>query len=434
VVTIALALVGACIAEAAHPGQNGKIAFASSRDVNGEIFLMDANGANPTNFTMSGALESAPEWSPDGRTIAFVSDRDGDYEIFTAPTDGSAAAKQLTFNTVIDDRPSFSPDGVFLAFETNQNGNFDIYTMRARDGGLRAALAANSALADQHASWSPLGDRIIFESDRGNGSTIDVYSADLLGNAAVNLTPNTPLSNDWQPDWSPDGRTIAYTNTSMVSQIVTMGADGLGNKPLVSADLAGFPTWSPDGRKIAFQARVGGSGANFEIFAMNSDGSGQSAVTSNPAGDSTPSWQPIVPTPAPGAPPPAATPTVRLPTLLTGRLAHNFSFNTAGLVTLHRLSVFDMKRNSNVLVRCRRGCSVTKRKTVSGTGWNLRPLFLRKRITVPVAIEVRITKPGLTIGRYLRLDISKRNRRVRSLVTECRIAYPSRKITNCRRI
>ena len=131
----------------------------------------------------------------------------------------------------------------------------------------------------------------------------------------------------------------------------------------------------------------------------------------------------------PGTPPPGL-----LPTVLTGRLAHKLSYRTSGRVTLKRLSVFGLKRRSNVLVRCLRGCSVAKRRVVPGFGWNLRPLFAGKRIVVPVSIEVRITKPGLVIGRYLRLDITRRSGRVRSRVIGCRIAHPSRKVTNCRRI
>ena len=429
---VALGLVRAGPAAGAHPGSNGKIAFYTNRDGNDEFYVMAPDGTGPTNITNSPTTSEGGgiEWSPDGRTVLFSSNRDGDYEIFKMPADGSAPPKQLTFNTVFDGSASFSPDGSAIAFARGQGVTSEIFTMRA-DGTLQAPLTQNTVL-DSDPSWSPAGDRIIFVS--GQTGNNEIFSSDLFGNPPTNLTNNPAFDAD--PDWSPDGKQIAFASDRDGDfEIVKMNANGTGQAPLtVNAAWDSFPAWSPDGTRIAFQSNRAGAPGPFDIATMNADGTSQTLITMTASDEEGAAWQPIPPTPGPGGPTEPTHPPVKLPTLLTGRLAFNFAFNTSGLVTLNRLSVFDMKRQSNVLVRCLKGCSLSKRKIVPGAGWNLRPLFLRKRITIPASIEARITKPGLVIGRYLRLDITKRNRRVRSQVTECRIAYPSRKITNCRRI
>src|SRR5687768_8813842 len=66
--------------QAAFPGANGKIAFASDRDGNGEIYTMNADGTNQTRITNNGAAETEPAWSPDGTKIAFASNRDGNFD------------------------------------------------------------------------------------------------------------------------------------------------------------------------------------------------------------------------------------------------------------------------------------------------------------------------------------------------------------------
>ena len=80
---------GSQSSEAAFPGENGKIAFVSSRTVKFDVFVMNADGDGQTNLTNNAATDSDPAWSPDGTKIAFNSSRDGNFDVFIMNADGS---------------------------------------------------------------------------------------------------------------------------------------------------------------------------------------------------------------------------------------------------------------------------------------------------------------------------------------------------------
>ena len=89
---------------------NGRqIAFSSNRDGNGEIYVMDADGKNPVRLTREPAKDSEPCWSPDGRKIAFTSVRDGNCEIYVMDDDGGNPTN-LTQIPVVDVSPAWPPN------------------------------------------------------------------------------------------------------------------------------------------------------------------------------------------------------------------------------------------------------------------------------------------------------------------------------------
>ena len=91
------------------------IVFVSWRDGNGEVYAMDADGSGPRNLTQHPAKDVRPAWSPDGRSIAFVSSRDRQSEIYVMNADGSRK-RNLTRDRASDDSPTWSPDGRRIAF------------------------------------------------------------------------------------------------------------------------------------------------------------------------------------------------------------------------------------------------------------------------------------------------------------------------------
>ena len=279
------------------------IVFVSWRDGNGEVYAMDADGSSPRNLTQDPAKDAGPAWSPDGRRIAFVSWRDGNSEIYVMNADGSGK-RNLTRDRASDDFPTWSPDGRRIAFVRGRlHGNprpgrdvrrwysYHLYVMNADGSGLRRLTRNQTGTSRHHQLvWSPDGRTIYFGR----------YLVRTDGSGARRL-PYIPLT----AVWSPDGTRIAFAGHKWLygaprkpgpccysshSDIYVMNADGSGRRKLThNARYNAEPAWSPDGQKIAFRSTRNG---NRDIYVMNADGSGKRNLTRNPARDGSPSWSP----------------------------------------------------------------------------------------------------------------------------------------------
>lgn len=121
----------------------------------GDVWVMRADGAGRRNVTRNGGLNEYPTWSPDGRSLAFNSHRDGQFEIYSAASTG-ARQRNLTRNPAKDQWPSWSPDGRLIAFMSDRDGNEDVFVMLADGTGVRN-LTRTSDLDESHPVWSPGG-------------------------------------------------------------------------------------------------------------------------------------------------------------------------------------------------------------------------------------------------------------------------------------
>lgn len=133
---------------------------------NVEIFTVGADGTNETNLTKFPAFDSDACASPDGKQIAFASDRDGAYEIYLMNADGSNV-RRLTHNEFEDVKPAFSPDGTRIAFTSARDGNEEIYVMNA--DGTNPRRVTNALGDDREPQFSPDGKYIVFAAD-GEGN------------------------------------------------------------------------------------------------------------------------------------------------------------------------------------------------------------------------------------------------------------------------
>ena len=273
---------------------SGVIAFYSDRDGNPEIYTMNADGSGLMRLTNDLGFDDSPAISPDGRQIVFLTARHDPqprfpnlkYEIYTMDINGSNL-KRLTNNEAGEDHPSWSPNGNKILFDADydEDGFFEIYSMD-QDGTNLTRLTTNAA-NDQFADWSPDGLQISFASDRNGNWDIFVMDADGSDQQALTSDP------DWElfPTWSPDGGQIAFTGlapNSRNTDVFLMNADGTDVHQLT--DSPGFdenPVFSPDGAQIAFQTQRDG---NFEIYLMNPDGNGQHPLLKDPSDELWPSW------------------------------------------------------------------------------------------------------------------------------------------------
>jgi len=276
------------------------IVFVSWRDGNGEVYAMDADGSAPRNLTQNPAKDVRPAWSPDGRRIAFASRRDGNSEVYVMNADGSGK-RNLTRSRASDDYPKWSPDGQRIAFlraapllsnrvpglGVNNLYGYDLYVVNADGSGLRRLTLNPKGSYHYQLVWSPDGRTIYFGR----------YLVRTDGSGARRL-PYIPIT----AVWSPDGRRIAFAAKpdwcrtgprpcyASHSDIYVMNADGSGTRKLThNARNNAEPAWSPDGRKIAFRSTRNG---NRDIYVMNADGSGKRNLTRHPARDGSPSWSP----------------------------------------------------------------------------------------------------------------------------------------------
>ena len=230
-------------AEPAWSPNGNSIAFVSDRDGNPEIYVMDATGSLQVRRTNAGA-NSRPAWSPDAGKIAFVSERDGNREIYVMNADGTNQLR-LTNNAAIDDQPAWSPDGSTIAFASNRDGNFEIYRMNADGSGSPTRLTTN-AVADVQPAWSPDGAKLVFSRPEGCCG-YNLWVMDAGGANAVQLTTSYS-AND--AGWSPDGGWIAfgaslcdYYECSYAVQAVR--ADGKRIVEITDGLVAYDPAWKP---------------------------------------------------------------------------------------------------------------------------------------------------------------------------------------------
>ena len=274
------------------------IVFVSWRDGNGEVYAMNADASEPRNLTQHPAKDARPAWSPDGRRIAFVSRRDGNSEVYVMNADGSGK-RNLTRNRASDDYPTWSPDGRRLAFLRGPDFySYQLYVVNADGSGLRR-LTLRVPEGTPETTGPRRGGQLVWSPD-GRTIYFGRYLVRTDGSGARRL-PYIPLT----AVWSPDGTRIAFAGHKWLygaprkpgpccysshSDIYVMNADGSGRRKLThNARYNAEPAWSPDGRKIAFRSTRNG---NRDIYVMNADGSGKRNLTRNPANDGNPSWSP----------------------------------------------------------------------------------------------------------------------------------------------
>jgi Tol biopolymer transport system component len=254
-----------------------KIAFVSERDGNREIYLLNSDGTNLTRLTNNLAEDFYHSWSPDGMQIVYKSDQDGNPEIYKVNVDGSNPTR-LTNNPSSESRPSWSPDGQRIAFISNRHGssNYEIYVINS-DGTGETRLTNNST-SYGYPTWSPDGTQLAFVG----GGQIYVINSDGTGQSQITSKSDVYV---YDIDWSPSGTQIAFRGEVASNQeIYVVNVNGTGltnltNSP--SVDLT--PKWSPNGAKIAYTC-------HFKLCVMNPDGSDLIELTDNSG--QYPTWSP----------------------------------------------------------------------------------------------------------------------------------------------
>ena len=225
------------------------------------LWIVPIDGGEPRRLTSARASDTAPRWSPDGRTIAFISDRGGSSQVWTIDTAGGEA-RQVTDLPVDVDNVQWSPDGARLAFSAEVYPDCPDLSCTAKRDKERSDNPVKARVFDRLMirhwdAWYEGKRNHIFVWPMKGGSPVDVMKGEDAD------SPTKPFGGQEEFAWSPDGKSIAFTSKmakneawSTDNNIYLAAADGSGYRCLTCANEATDTqtAFSPDGRTIAYLA------------------------------------------------------------------------------------------------------------------------------------------------------------------------------------
>jgi Tol biopolymer transport system component len=272
------ALLVAASAQAAFPGDNGRIVFTEFfflGGLQGGLNTVEPDGTGEDFIVPDAGM---PAFSADGKTLVYACDS----RLCRADPDGKDRHKFVQ----VGERqrwPGFDRSGRRLVFVADSGS-----LMVARANGRRARRVRGAGHA-----WQPeffnTGDRIVFSKKVGKSR--EIYSIRRDGSDLTRITKAPKRTVDVNPSVSPDGKRIAFerhrSKGATTARVLTVRPNGKGEKELL--DNAGTPAYSPDGQRIAFQSIDRG----FRYVGVaNADGSDRADITENDAA-TLPAWQPL---------------------------------------------------------------------------------------------------------------------------------------------
>lgn len=331
-----------------------RIAFVSDRDGHSNVWTMKSDGNEASQVTRDAAIEETPQWSPDGREIAYTSDKyDERFEVCISSWNGRHD-RRLTRSTGVKEQPVWSNDGNMMNYLSNakvysvpvqggeeeqyipphespqitgQNGVFApckyaawspsqrnaVLLVQEIDAERVAVIAEMGAMPPESpedlkmvkliggrsldAAWSPSGKEVaaafVSASGKNGLGVLDLTN----GRARIIFSSKEKNSGPAKPVWSPDGRSIAFEvwemqdGVPLVSKGIHIVSAAGGNAKLAVAGEAEGACWSPDGRYIACSLRMGNG--KRDIVRLNADGTGMINLTNGKGDSYSPSWSPI---------------------------------------------------------------------------------------------------------------------------------------------
>lgn len=262
------------------------IAFHSNRHIGSpDIYLMDSNGQNIRRLTHHPYTAEVPIFSPNGQQILFAGYQDDQYlnnDLYIIDADG-ANLQQLTKNPSRDGHGRFSPDGTKIIFNSQRDDegimkykNYELYEMELTSG--QTKRLTNYPDWDTYPSYSPDGNKILWrriltDTTNPRGYNSEIFSSNLDGTNVQNLSQNEAF--DGYPEWSPDGKHIVFVSTRggediFQERLFIMDADGTNVRQLThnkKGEEDNRPNWSRDGQYIAFN-KVNADGSRIYIMKL----------------------------------------------------------------------------------------------------------------------------------------------------------------------
>jgi TolB protein len=281
-VALGAVFVGTASAQAPAALQ-GRMVFVKD----GDLWVLDSSGAR--QFATGGTF-SQPSWSPDGSGLAYVYRGTNFADIFVTDDHGqnqsrlTNSASTILDNTDWNFRPTFSPDGKLIAFVSDKTSTFPtLWLMNAADGSGRHALATPGLQQEDVDSmaWAPDGSQLAVTMFNEPGPTqIALVPLGATGRQTARFLTSLP-GGALDPAWSPDGSWLGFAGREgFAVEVYAVQPDGSSVTRLTAeGQLARSPSWSPDGRQVAFLSNKTGF---FEVWAIDVQADASGALVASP--------------------------------------------------------------------------------------------------------------------------------------------------------
>ena len=251
------------------------------------LAIMDSDGANHRFITNGQSTALTPRFSPNYKSILYLSYSDGNPRIYVYDVD-SGRQRLITESRNPTFAPRWSPDGKTILYSMAVAGNTDVYKISAAGGGTPVRLTSAPGI-DVGGSFSPDGSKIVFESDRGGNQQVYVMDADGSDQRRISFGGGRYAT----PEWSPRGDLIAFTRIAGDFRVGVMRTDGSGIRMLTDSWQDEAPTWAPNGRVIQF-FRTEKNNGKTSIWQVDLTGRNERKLPT-PVDGSDPAWGPVRP-------------------------------------------------------------------------------------------------------------------------------------------
>ncbi len=267
------------------PSVPGRIVYTRGTGSGAEIMVMDDDGRNQIALTDNTVYDGEPDWSPDGRLIAFESERGGGVQQIYVMNANGSDVRQVTEGSVMASHPDWSPDGQVIAYELGTGRATEIAVIPAEGGEPR--LLTNNDFGDRAPQFSPDGTRIAYMT-QGRGKWEIAVMSYPEGEVLQVYDCSAPACRF--PVWSPDGKSIIYNTldgTGRVDEVWVLDTESGLAAPLIGDGRNGRPVWSGSGLMVFFNRSVDN---NTDLYVYDLSTGDVVRLTTSPDDEYGPDW------------------------------------------------------------------------------------------------------------------------------------------------